>query len=90
VHILTDGIGGPLIPGGLTVRLLRGKNLNESVAVVVEVVATDMVMKTDRVELRNDIDLFQAAIDAVRKRNIDKAILPPIGTAGLARYFVSG
>ena len=57
-------------------RLLGGQNLDEAAAKRVEPVRlADVPVQADGVELRQHIDPVQAAVDAVRHRDIDQAVL---------------
>jgi len=74
--VLTNRIGRALIPVVVFDRLLRGKDFDKSVIEAVEsVTPSDVLVQADRIELSNNVNLIKAAIDAVRKRNVDQAVL---------------
>ena len=79
-QVLAHGVGGALVPVvpvvGLVDRLLGGQDLDEAAAEVVEAVrAADVAVQAHRLELREHVDLVDAAVDAVRERNVDQPIL---------------
>src|SRR5690606_27032396 len=65
-----------LVPVFFAESLLRRENLNETAVETVELVRlADMPVQADRIELRQQIDAVQSAVDAVRDRDVDDAIL---------------
>ena len=55
--------------------LLSGEDFDEAAAEVIEAVcAADVAVEADRLELREDVDPVDFAVDAVRDRDVDEAI----------------
>jgi hypothetical protein len=87
-EVLPHGVGRALIPIRAVVGLLGGQNLDEPAGEHVEVVGpANMPVQAHRVELREHVDAIQAAVDAVRKRNIDQSILARQGHRRLGAKF---
>src|SRR5690606_27300694 len=82
-NVLPHRIGRSLIPIGPIIAgegLLSSQNLDKSPAKGIEPISsTNVAMETHRQELRENIAAIDAAIDAVRDRNIDQPVLPPQG-----------
>lgn len=78
VHeVLADGIGGALIPVGSFEGLLDGNNFDESAVETIKLVRLPNVpMQADRVELRQQVNAVDAAIQSIGDRNIDQAVFP--------------
>ncbi len=75
-QVLPHGVGGALIPAGVVERLLGGKDFHEAAVEGVEDVgAADVLVQAGGVELREDVDAVQAAIDAVGDGDVDEAVL---------------
>lgn len=92
VDVLIDGIGGPAIPN-LTVGAHLGGHGNDEMILqhprrfppVAEVLQQGLAL-----ELNQHVDGVDAGIQQIAQDEIDDPVLPPKGTAGLARSFVSG
>src|SRR5262245_38957333 len=68
-QVLPYGVGSTLIPIGVFGCLLSGQNLDKPAAEDVERVrAANVPVQADRIELSQDIQPIQAAIDAIGKR----------------------
>ena len=75
-EILPHRVGGPLIPRGIFVGLLGGQDLHEAAAEGVEDIrAANVPVQAYRIELRDDVDPVQSAVDAVGERDVDQPIL---------------
>src|SRR5579863_6293889 len=74
-QVLPHRVSRPLVPLFAFIRLLRRKHLDESAAEKVEFVSlVDVPVETGRVELRQDVDSIEAAVEAIRDGNVDEAI----------------
>ncbi len=74
--MLAHRVSRPLVPAHRVVGLLRGENFDKAAAVRVKAVRpANVAMQADRVELRQHIHPVDAAVDAVRERDIDQAVL---------------
>jgi hypothetical protein len=84
-HVLADGVGGALIPIGAFVHgLLRGQQLDETTAEVVELIGlANVAVQANGQELGQDIDAVDTAVQAIRERNIDQTVLACQGHRGL-------
>ena len=74
--VLAYRVGRALIPIGPPCHsLLGGENLDEAPAEIVEAIrAADVAVQTHRKKLREHVDASQAAVDAIRERDIDQSI----------------
>ena len=74
--VLPHRVGRALIPVHALVRLLRREHFDEALAEHVELVRVrDVPVQADRKELREDVNVVQAAVDAVRDRDVDEPVL---------------
>ena len=88
---LADGIGRPLIPVGIIARLFGGENLDEPVAEEIHPVGLGGVaVERRRIELRQHEDPPVSACMQLLMGMSIRRYLPPIGTAGFERCWVSG
>ena len=75
-QVLPHGVGGALVPAGVVQRLLGGEDFHEAAVEGVEDVgAADVLVQAGGVELREDVDAVQAAVDAVGDGDVDEAVL---------------
>ncbi len=75
-QILPNGVGGAAIPVGRLVGLLGGQNLDEAIIKRIELIGiADMTMQTDAEKLRQDVNAFESAVDAIAEGNVDESIL---------------
>jgi hypothetical protein len=75
-HVLPDGVGISLVPRAADRRLLGRKDVHETGREAVELEALlDVTVKRHGVELREDVDVANAGVDAVTYGKVDKAVL---------------
>jgi hypothetical protein len=80
LEVLTNGIGGSLIPGIGLVGLLGSQDFNKAVAERVENIRIgDVIVQGGGVELGQDIDLPDTAVDTVGDGNVHQTILTSEG-----------
>ena len=74
-EILTDRVGRSLIPGGSLRCLLRGEDLDEARAEVVELEAgVDVAVKRGAVELGEHVDAADARVQAVADGDVHETV----------------
>jgi len=74
-EVLPDGVGRSLIPVGVFQRLLGGQDFDESLAELIEgVSAADVAVQAGRIELGQHVNPVDAAVDAIRQRNVDQPV----------------
>src|SRR5262249_22686877 len=74
-QVLPHGVCRSLVPLLPFERLLGREDFYEAAAEQVELVRLiDVPVKTDRVELREDVDAIEPAVEAVRDRDVDEAV----------------
>src|SRR5262249_18791407 len=75
-EVLSDGVGGALIPGHAFRGLLRRHDLDETGRELIEAIALlDVAVQRTRVELSEDEDPSNVGVDAVADGNVHQAIL---------------
>ncbi len=79
-EVFADGVGGALVPVprfiGFAHRLLGGEDFDEAAAERVEPIrAADVPVEARGLELREDVDLVDLAVDAVGDGDIDEPVL---------------
>ncbi len=90
-EVLAHGVGGALIPARIRRCLLSGEDFDERVREGVELVAqVDVAVQRHGVELREDVDVPQAGVDAVRDRNIDDTIFSAERDGGFSAFLGEG
>src|SRR4051812_34059494 len=78
--IFANGVGRALVPIVFVVllvhRLLRRKKFDKAAAEIIEAIsAANVTMEACRLKLRENLDLIDLAVDAIRDRNIDESVL---------------
>src|SRR5206468_878294 len=87
-QVLADRVSRALEPIGPLVSLLGGQDFDETAAERVELVTVgDVPVQAHTQELRQHVDAFHAAIDAVADRDVDEAVLPGQRHGRLAAKF---
>ena len=75
-QILAHGVGCALVPTRTLRGLLGGEDLNEAFAKLVELVAgVDVPVQRGAVELRQHVDLAEAAVEAIADRDVNQPVL---------------
>lgn len=75
-EILSDGVGGALIPGGVGEGLLGCGELDETAGEVIELIGLrDVAMQGSGVKLGEQVDTLEPGVDAVGDRDIDETVL---------------
>ena len=86
-EVLAHGISGALEPVLVHRALLRGENLDETLAVVGADVAVvrlgEVTVERRRVELREAVDLVDVGVDAVGHGQVDEPVVGAEGNRGL-------
>ena len=74
-EVLAHGVGGALIPGGVSEGLFRRQDFHEAAGEMVEFVRLRNVpVQRSRVELGEQIDAAQTGVDAVGDRDIHQPV----------------
>src|SRR4051812_46503073 len=87
-QILAYGIGGALVPMSLIILLfngfLRPQKLNRAAAEVVKAIrAADVTVQAGGLELRQNVNLINLAVDAIGDGNVDESIFAAQRNSGL-------
>lgn len=87
-NLFADGVGGALVPVGAIESLLGGEDFDEAVVEEVEVIGlADMSMEADGIELGEDVDAADIAVDTVGDGDIDEAIFATEWDGGFGAIF---
>ncbi len=92
-HVLAHGVGGALVPVDVVLGLLRGEDFHERARLrkVVELVArADVLVQARRVELREQVHLAQAAVEAVGNGDVHEPVLAAEGHGGFGAFLGQG
>ena len=82
--VFANGVGGAFVPVGAFEGLLCGEDFDESPMEGIEVVGVaDVTMQADRVELGQQIDPVQTAVEAVRNGDVNQPVFARQGNGGL-------
>ena len=86
--LFANGVSGALIPVGTIEGLLGGEDFDKAVVEQVEIVGlSDVTVETDGIELGEDVDAADIAVDAVGNGYVDEAILATEWYSGFGAVF---
>lgn len=91
VEVFADGVGSALVPGGIGEGLFGGEDFNEAIGELVELEGLgDVSMEGGGVELGEEVDAFEAGVDAIGDGDIDESIFTGERDGGFGAVFGEG
>jgi hypothetical protein len=86
-EVFANGVGGALIPGSIGKGLFGGEDFDETAGEMVELIALgNVAMEGGGVELGEEVNAFEAGVDAVRNGDIDEAIFAGERDSGFGSF----